>query len=185
MTLNDIIVAALRYLERGSNAQTIDKYRDAFTDYANAGIRRLAIRFKLTRSDEIVLDAKKRFNVNLLPRQCMVIEKITDADGTSLTWDEITTGVIEVSSAAAPETTVEVFYRYIPKELSSSSDTPELPAYMHSAIPYFVVGCQRSGGDGDSQPTAAVYFELFQREVNNIQNSHYGAAKSYTLKNMW
>ena len=45
MTLNDIIYAALRQLERGTDAQTVDKFRRVFTDYANSGQRRLANRF--------------------------------------------------------------------------------------------------------------------------------------------
>ena len=54
-----------------------------------------------------------------------------------MSWDEIVTGLIEVTNGANAD--VNVYYRYMPREMSSPTDVPELPSYMHSAIPYYVV----------------------------------------------
>lgn len=125
MTLNDIIYAALRQLERGTDAQTVDKFRRVFTDYANSGQRRLANRFKVTRLETVKLDDKGRFNVDSLERSCVLIEKITDGNGAVMSWDEIVTGLIEVTNGANAD--VNVYYRYMPREMSSPTDVPELP----------------------------------------------------------
>ncbi|MBS7356997.1 MAG: hypothetical protein KIG86_11295 [Eubacteriales bacterium] len=182
MTLNDIIYAALRQLERGTDAQTVDKFRRVFTDYANSGQRRLANRFKVTRLETVTLDDMGRFNVDSLERSCVLIEKITDGNGAEMSWGEIVTGLIEVTNGANAD--VNVYYRYMPREMSSPTDVPELPSYMHSAIPYYVVGCQRCGSDADTQATAGAHFDLFNREVSDIYSQHYASKDAYTLKNM-
>lgn len=183
MTLNDIIVSALRQLERGTSAQTIDKYRDVFTDYANSGVRRLARRFKVTRMDEVTLQ-DKRFSLDALSRDCLRIMDIEAEDGKKRPFDKEYTGHFRVMGVK-PEEKVKVIYRFMPKEMTSTSDVPELPSYIQRAIPYYVVGCQRCGGDPDTQGTASAHFSLFNTEVAMIERETMGDFKSTKLLNRW
>lgn len=184
MTLNDIIYAALKQLERGTDAQTVDKFRGAFTDYANTGIRRIAQRFKVTYIENVTLDDNRRFDVSSLSRPCQYIESVKK-DGIAAAWDEVATGIVEVTSGAEAGDSVSVLYRYTPVALSSATDVPQLPAYTHYLIPYFVVACQRCGSDSDTQATAGAHFDLFNQELANLRSMHLGSAESYQLKNMW
>lgn len=182
MTLNDIIVSALRQLERGTSAQTIDKYRAVFTDYANAGVRRLARRFKVTREDEIQLE-DGCFDLLDLSRDCLKIVEISE-DGKKRRFDRVYTGRIRVCNAK-PDAVVKVFYRFLPREMTSTSDVPELPNHIQRALPYFVVACQRCGGDPDTQGTSSAHFSLFNSEVAMIERETMGDFKSTKLLNRW
>lgn len=180
MTLNDIIYSALVQLERGTDAQTVDKYRDVFRDYANTALFEIANRVKPTHIAAIELDEEGRFNASNLPRQCMSIDSISSASGTAMSWNEIETGVIEVVNGALQ--TVSVSYRYIPNDLTSPNDVPQLPEYMHRAIPYYIVACNNQNTGKD---TAVDYFSLFNRQITLIRNNmHYGDTSKDKLINM-
>lgn len=182
MTLNDIIVSALRQLERGTSAQTIDKYRGVFTDYANAAVRRLARRFKVTREDEVQLE-NSRFSIDDLSRDCLRIMEITE-NGKRIIFDRETTGHFYVL-AKDPNGKVKVFYRFMPRDMTSTSDVPELPNHIQRAIPYYVVACERCGGDPETQGTSSAHFSLFNSEVAMIERETMGDFKSTKLLNRW
>lgn len=180
MTLNDIIYSALRQLERGTDAQTVDKYRDVFTDYANTALFEIAERLKLSYQEEIELDEDGRFDISTLSRSCYYIENITDSNNADMTWAEIYTGTIEVTNGESQ--TVRVLYRYIPVDLSSSTDVPQLPEYMHKAIPYYVVACHAQNTNTDTQVD---YFSLFNRQLVRLNNIHVKDPAKHKLLNRW
>lgn len=180
MTLNDIIYSALRQLERGTDTQTVDKYRNVFTDYANAAIADVAERIKPTYIEEVTLDAKGRFELNKLSRPCIYINSITNPSGGAMSWSEICTGVVQVANGK--DMTVEILYRYLPVNLSSTSDVPQLPEFTHIAIPFYVVACHKR--DKNDTPQASYYFDMFNRQLARVHNDHYGDPAQSRLTNL-
>lgn len=180
MTLNDIIYSALRQLERGTDAQTVDKYRDVFTDYANTALFEIAEHLKPSYLAEVILDESGRYDLSNLPRTCYYIESITDTNGSNMTWAEVYTGTIEVTNGA--NKTVRILYRYIPADLSSSTDEPQLPEYMHKAIPYYIVACHKQDTNTETQID---YFYMFNRQLAKIRNLHVKDPAKNKLLNMW
>lgn len=180
MTLNDIIYSALRQLERGTDAQTVDKYRDVFTDYANAALFEIAERLKPSYISEVTLDDKGRLDLNTLPRTCVYIESVTDENDSEMSWSEIYTGTIEVTNGE--NKTVNVLYRYIPVDLTSSSDEPQLPEYMHKVIPYYIVACHKQDTNTETEYD---YFTQFYRHLARLSNMHVKDAAKLKLINMW
>ena len=180
MTLNEIIYSALGQLERGVDAQTVDKYRDSFRDYANSALVEIAKRVKPTHIATVELDENGWFDPSVLPRLCTSIDSITNASGAAMSWREVCTGTIEVTNGALQ--TVRVLYRYIPAELTSPNDVPQLPEYMHRAITYYVVALNNLNTGKD---TAVDYFSQFNRQISLIKsNPHYGDSAKNKLINM-
>lgn len=176
-----MIYSALRQLERGTDAQTVDKYRDVFTDYANAALFEIAKRLRPSYISKVTLDKNGRLDINTLPRACMYIETISDAEtGSEMAWSEIYTGTVEVTNGADKE--VNVFYRYIPIDLTSPTDEPQLPEYMHKIIPYYIVACHKQDTNTETEYD---YFTQFYRHLAQISNMHVKDASKLKLINMW
>lgn len=179
MTLNDIISSSLTMLERGADAQTIDHYRAQFTKYANDAVFELARRFKQQRRETVAL-MDGTFDVAQLSRECLRVTQVL-VDGKPVLYRQNPwgSGVFRVAASGAEE--AEVHYRFVPRDMESSTDVPELPAYMHRLIPYYVAACQRCGGDPDTQGTSSAHFALFNSMVSNLQRETRGEPQSFRL----
>lgn len=183
MTLDEIIVSALRRLDRGTDTQTIQDYRPVFTVYANKACKKIAEEYKGCRKEEIELDEDCSFNVNDLERGCYKIVKIRDRSRRPFVefWqDPPGSGIVVVDTQ---DPVVSVTYRYVPKEMSSTIDVPEIPEIFHDIIPYYIVACERAGGDPQTQSTASVDYQLFNDQVARMCRSHLGEFRAYELKN--
>lgn len=180
MTLNDIISTSLTMLERGTDAQTIDHYRAQFTKYANDAVMEILSRVKQQRKNTVTL-VDGAFSVDDLDRDCIrVTSVLVDGKPVEYWQDAYGSGTFKVDTDKA-ETVVS--YRFIPKEMSSSTDVPELPAHMHRLIPYYVVACQRCGGDPATQGTASAHFSIFNNMVRALERETRGEPQSFRLLN--
>lgn len=182
MTLDEIIVSALRRLDRGVDTQTITDYRSLFTMYANKAVKLIAEEYKACRKESVTLDAESSFDVTTLERECTKIVKITDGSHKTLDWwqDPPGSGLVVVDTN---EPAVTVTYRFVPQELSSTVDVPELPSMFHDIIPYYIVACERAGGDPQTQSTASIDFQLFSQQLDQMCRSHLGERRAYELQN--
>lgn len=179
MTLNDIIYSALRQLERGTDAQTVDKYRNVFQDYANIALIEIANKTKPSHTANIETDESGNFEVSALPRHCISIDGIYNYAGVAMSWGEVETGTISVTNGESQ--TLSVVYRYVPAELTSPNDVPQIPENFHRAIPYYIVACNNLNTNKD---TKVDYFYLFNRQLALMLNSHYGDSAKDKLINM-
>ena len=178
MTLNDIISTSLVMLERGTDAHTIDHYRAQFTKYANDAVEEIIKRVKQERKQVFVLSIGT-FSVNDLERGCIRVTMVR-ANGSPVFYqqDPEGSGIFVVNTDAEE---VEVYYRFYPKPMSSSTDTPELPEHMHSVIPYYVVACTRCGGDPYTQGASSAHFSIFNNKVRDLERMHRGEPNSFKL----
>ena len=180
MTLNEIIVASLLRLNRGTDTQTIRTYRDVFTDSANKAIRKIALRYKQSRKETIVL-SDGSFNVRALSRNCIRIDEVRSSGKAIDFWqDPPGSGIVFCNTES---NSVDVVYRYLPERLSSTTDTPDLPEYAHDLIVHYVVACERCGGDPGTQGTASADFQMFQTGLAELGRSNMGEPRSYKLLN--
>lgn len=157
MTLNDIIVSALAQLDRGHDSQTMDTWRDRFKGFANDAILDLARAVGLRRSDTLMVE-NGEVNIDSLPRGCEKVLEIRQSGSPVAFYKGSATGKVAV--AADGEVVME--YRAMPKMLSSPTDVPELPEYVHPLIATYVVARERSSQDPSSQRGANIYFEMYQ-----------------------
>ena len=181
MTLAEITASALQRLHYGSDTQTVETYRDAFADYANRAIRKIAARFKQNRKDTVQLSDADTFNVNDLSRECIRITEVR-ANGSSIDFWQDVPGSGEFSCDTDADS-VDVVYRFVPKPLENTIDVPELPGHLHDMIVYYVVACERAGGDPGTQKTSSVDFQLFNACLADIRPASRGEPRSFKLNN--
>lgn len=180
MTLNEMIVAALSMLDRGQDAQTVETYRNAFTLYANEAMYKLARAYQPRRTQRVKL-AGHCFSLGDLERECLRVMAVRQG-GRPVYFNQDTETGRFVCRAAGE---VEVTYCYLPQDLSSTTDAPELPESMHRLIPEYIVARHRSGGDPDTQGAFVAYYQEFNAGLGEIQKSHYGQPDTFLFKNQW
>lgn len=180
MTLNDIIVSALAQLDRGHDSLTVDTWRDKFTRYANEAVTDIATALQLRRSDTMEVQ-DGLLDTASLPRCCVKV--LTLHRG--LTRLPFITGpdtaAIRVLGGDGP---AKVHYRYLPDDMRSPTDVPELPEYCHGMIVTYVVARERASADPATQRGASLYFELYQAAKRRLRAVR-GEADCYQIQNRW
>lgn len=178
MTLNEILVAALAQLDRGSDAQTLDVWRDKLTRFANDAVLDLVGVLKPKRTDNLTI-TNGLITPASLPHKCLKIVGVT-IDGKASGFIQDVNGVrVDQDSGTA-----KVTYVYAPRLLSSPSDEPELPDYAHGLIVTYVVARERASGDASTQRGASVYFEIYNAGKAALR-SNQGEQDSYRIINRW
>lgn len=178
MTLNDIIVSALAQLDRGHDAQSLDTWRDKFARFANEAVNDLAAVYRPRRTETIAL-TDGVLDTRLLEKSCVKLISIKQ-QGRELAFTAGDTGCVDVSGTGS----VDVTYRYVPDDMTSPTDTPELPEWMHGLIVSYVVGRERAAGDVGVQRGCNVYFQMYEAGKRAIR-PHLGDADSYRIVNRW
>ncbi len=180
MTLNDIIVSALAQLDRGHDSQTVDTWRDKLTRYANEAVTDLATILQLRRTDTLQV-TNNTADIAALPRCCVKVlyiarnmSRIPFIAGSSSTQ-------IRVLCDDGP---VQLHYRYLPDDMTSPTDIPELPAYCHGLIVTYVVARERASADPSMQRGANVYFGLYNASKRGLR-SLVGEPDQYQFVNRW
>lgn len=184
MTLLDIISRTLSLMELGTDAHTIENYREQFTHYANEAVMEILRRIKQERCDTVELSEDLTFGIDQLERECSRVVRV-EADGKQLRfWQKPHgSGVFYVSPVPDGVTTVDVYYRYIPKEMVNTYDVPEIPNYMHHIIPYYVQAMERCGGDPNTQATSNAHFQIFNQKLYAFEREARGEPSSFSLLN--
>ena len=173
MTLNDIIVAALAQLERGSNALNVERYRQPFTAYINEAIIDIAESLKLYRTDTVALVDGKFSGLPYVPTKIIGVY----ADGVPIPWgygDADGEYVVDVDAVS-----VSVRYNYIPKPIKDSADTPPVPEYLHPAIVDYVIACDKGSGDPTVQGGSAIYFQRYQLMKSKLTKGRRTKIRNY------
>lgn len=183
MTLNDILVAALMQLDRGHDAQTLDIWRDKLTRFANDAVTELAGAVKPQRTENVELTGDG-FLLSALSRRCEKILAVRENGKRIGFLEELGSGRIRLPHAREKRKSVEVDYRFVPRELSSPTDVPELPEQCHPLIVTYVTGRERASGDPAAQQGANVYFQMFQAGKAALR-PHVGGADNYRIVNRW
>lgn len=182
MTLNDIIVAALAQLDRGHDAQSLDVWRDKLTRFANEAVQDLAGAYS-PRTTEAITVNNGVLDISGLSNECVRVYKVA-RDGIALSFFASDTGKLQVNTGETGGVQVDVTYRYAPADMTSPTDVPALPSYMHGLIVCYVVGRERAAGDVSLQRGGNVYFQMYQAGKAGIR-PHLGDAESYRIVNRW
>lgn len=179
MTLNDILVSSLLQLDRGYDPQTLDVWRDKFTRFMNDAQDDLARTVKPKRTETVTI-VNNTLSLVDLQRTCLRVVSVT-AEGQPV---DFLSGKNHGELTVLADGDVEVTYVYLPKHLSSPSDTPELPEECHLLIVMYVVARERMSGDASTQRGASAYLQMYQAQKSKLR-PHYGEATAYKIKNRW
>ena len=182
MTLTEIISTTLSRL--GRNSGSTSKYEETFKLYANDAIRQIAEKFKACRSESVDL-VDGEFDLSDLSHEAFSIVKVLDTEGNQLTFELVEDGAGEMTkiSVDTEETSVNVVYQFVPKQLVNSQDKPEIPDRYQHMIVYWIAACERSNGDPDTMSGAASDFQLFAKALSTVRPATLGVSSSHLLQN--
>ena len=185
MTLKELLTGALLQLDRNTDSQTLELWRDKLTRYFNDAILDLTGEIRLRRTDPVSI-AEGQIDTALLPRACLKVVSLQREGKRLPFYYGVGTGLLHVPGAS--DGPAELTYRYLPPELRADTDVPELPPWCHGALIAYVVGRERASGDAMSVNAARACFELYHaatrssrsRSLSKIISSivHNGPARS-------
>jgi len=180
MTLNDITVSALAQLDRGHDAQSLEIWRDKFTRFANDAVTDLYAAYKPRRTESVSAPTGT-FSAHSLSRGCKKILSIKRNGKEEAFFDGDESDDVVLSGGGG---TVEVTYLCTPREMFSSTDEPDLPAWLHGLIVCYVVGRERAAGDVSQQRGGNIYFQMYEAGKAGIRPDLGGEA-AYRIVNRW
>lgn len=181
MTLQEILTGALQQLDRGTDAQTVELWRDKLTAFINDAIVDLANDFALRRTDTVRLN-KGRIDLGELPRDCVKVLVLT-IDGKRWPF-HYGSGNAEIFVPGALCGEAEICYRYVPLRVSADTDVPDIPEWAQGLLALYAVGRERAGGDGTSMSAARACFELYGAGKRTLRKNA-GERDAYTIENRY
>ena len=177
MTLKEMMTSALVQLDRGTDAQTKEQWRDKLTRFLNDALIDLTFELQPRRTETLPL---QNGTVDLcgLSHECVkVLALAKDGARHPFYYGASTTQLRTPGLQSGP---VEITYRFLPTLLDADTDVPEIPPQWHSALVTYAVGRERAAGDTASIQAARVCFELYQAAKRNMR-AHVGEADAYRI----
>ena len=179
MTLKELLTGALLQLERNTDAQTLEAWRDKLTRYLNDALIDLTSELQPRRTDELTL-ANGTLDLSGLPRAVIKVLALTRGDTRLPFYYGASTELLRVPAVTDGE--VQVTYRYMPTLLKVDTDVPELPEWSHGAMVGYAVGRERASGDAGSIASARACFELYNA-AKRMMRAHRGELDAYAIEN--
>lgn len=181
MTLKELLTGALQQLDRNTDSQTVELWRDKLTQYFNDAVLDLTGALQPRRTDPLTL-ADGRVDTGDLPRNCLKVLALKRGETRLPFYYGVGTGVLYVPGAA--DGPVSVTYRCLPPALAADTDVPELPEWAHGAIISYAVGRERSSGDSMSINAARACFEIYF-QAKRCMRADCGEHDAYRLVNQY
>ncbi|NLI54112.1 MAG: hypothetical protein GX417_07270 [Clostridiales bacterium] len=179
MTLKELLTGALLQLDRGTDAQTLESWRDKLTRYLNDAMIDLTGELQPRRSDTLAL-ASGELDLKQLPRSVVKVIALS-REGTRLPfYYGVSTDLLRVPAVSDGD--VLVTYRYMPEPLKVDTDVPDLPEWCHGAMIGYAVGRERASGDSASIAAARACFELYNA-AKRMMRAHRGELDAYAIEN--
>jgi hypothetical protein len=179
MTLKELLTGALLQLDRGTDAQTLESWRDKLTRYLNDAMIDLTGELQPRRSDPLTL-TNGMLDLSALPRSVVKVIALSRADTRLPFYYGAGTELLRVPAVADGE--VMVTYRYMPPMLKVDTDIPELPEWSHGALIGYSVGRERASGDAASIASSRACFELYNA-AKRMMRAHRGELDAYAIEN--
>jgi len=179
MTLKELLTGALLQLDLGTDAQTLESWRDKLTRYLNDALIDLTGELQQRRTDELTLKAGE-LDLSALPRDLVKVIALSRA-GTRLPF-YYGLSTAKLCVPATEDGTVLVTYRYVPELLKVDTDVPDLPEWCHGALIGYAVGRERASGDANSIAAARACFELYNA-AKRLMRAQRGELDAYAIEN--
>ena len=179
MTLKELLTGALLQLDRGTDAQTLESWRDKLTRYLNDAMIDLASELQPRRTDELTLNGGS-LDLSTLPRDVVKVLALTRESTRLPFYYGASTDQLRVP--AVTDGAIQVTYRYMPEPLRVDTDIPDLPQWCHGALISYAVGRERASGDAGSLGAARACFELYNA-AKRLMRASRGETDAYAIIN--
>ena len=179
MTLKELLTGALLQLDRATDAQTLEAWRDKLTRYLNDAMIDLTSELQPRRTDTLTLTGGV-LDLSALPRDVVKFVALSRGSTRLPFYYGLSTAQLRVP--AAEDGDVQVTYRYMPESLKVDTDIPDLPQWCHGALVSYAVGRERASGDSASLNAARACFELYNA-VKRMMRAHRGEQDAFAIEN--
>ena len=177
MTLLELIRGTLEQLDRGTDAQTIEAWRDKLTRYFNDALEDLTAAVPPRYAQTVPL-TDGGFSTDAFDRTCLKVLAVYIRGQRWPFYYGPTHREVRIPGQRGGEALV--VYRTAMRPLAIDTDVPDLPESYHSALILYALGRERSMGDGTSMAAARGCFELYAaRRRSLIQNYGNGDTRFY------
>ena len=179
MTLKELLTGALLQLDRATDAQTLEAWRDKLTRYLNDAMIDLTSELQPRRTDTLTLTGGA-LDLLALPRDVVKVVALSRGSTRLPFYYGLSTAQLRVPAAEDGE--IQVTYRYMPESLKVDTDIPDLPQWCHGALVSYAVGRERASGDSASISAARACFELYNA-AKRMMRAHRGEQDAYAIEN--
>ena len=118
MTLQELLTSALQQLGRGTDAQTLESWRDKLTRYLNDAVDDLAAVIRPRRTDTAALE-NGVLRLSALPRRCIKVLSVARGDKRYPFY--YGTGTDNIRVPGLKDGDVLVCYRYAPEHMQADT----------------------------------------------------------------
>lgn len=181
MTLLEMLTGALTMLERGTDAQTVESWRDKLTRYLNDAMLDMTAALRPRRTETVSLSSGE-IDLSALSRGCVKALKLTRGGRRYVFYYGSGTGRLHVPGV--PDGEMTLTYRYRPAPLAFDTDVPDLPEACHGALIQYAVARERAMGDHASISSARACFELYLTAKRALC-ADAGEADAYRIENKY
>lgn len=179
MTLQELLTAVLQQLDRSTDAQTLENWRDKLTRYLNDAIVDLAGVLRPRRT-EMVEIAGETIDLTLLERPCIKVVALA-RDGQRLPF-YYGAGTALLHIPAVSDGPAALTYQFMPLMLAADTDVPELPEHCHGALVTYAVARERAAGDAAA--AAQTGFALYH-QMRRALRAGCGEIDGYRIENAY
>ena len=179
MTLKELLTGAHLQLDRNTDAQTLEAWRDKLTRYLNDAVIDLTSELQPRRTDELTL-TNGALDLSVLPRDVGKVLALARGSTRLPFYYGASTELLRVPAVSDGE--ILVTYRYMPTALKVDTDVPDLPEWSHGAMIGYAVGRERASGDASSIASARACFELYNA-AKRMMRAHRGELDAYAIEN--
>lgn len=181
MTLLELITGVLRQLDRGTDAQTIEHWRDKLTRYLNDGMIDLVYEVRPRKTVDVAIE-NGAIDLTALPGACIKAVALSRGGRRVCFYYGADSASLRVPGV--PDGTAQLTYRYLPPLLAADTDVPDLPEMCHGALILYAAGRERAMGDAPSLSAARACFELYQAARRNLRRD-VGEADAFRIVNRY
>lgn len=166
MTLISIITQALIVLNRTTDAQSMEAWKDKFTMFANDGCADIAEYMNLKKSEEVEI-TDGVLHADQLTEDCQKIISVKqNGSDVSFTLGDMT-GDVKIGTSGK----VTVEYRYLPAPMSNDIDEPAIPKQLHPLLVPYIAHCEHMTADPTTQRRSDAFYQKYLQGLKQAKRN--------------
>ena len=169
MTVQKLMEAVLRKLDRPTDTATVTLYKERLLGYLNEALLDLTGELRPWRRDDLTVTGGQA-ELSGLPHACLKVLAVRVDGERRLFYYGSTRGTLLFPGMG--DGTVEITYRYQPALLAELTDEPELPEGLQGLLVEYAAARERARFDAASQNAARIDLTLYREMRGQLKRGY-------------